>query len=228
MSAATGPGRKSEMSTTRSWKVAGCSRPTRSRCPGDSIWKQPRVSVERMSAYVAGSPGGTASRSTFSPVARSTSATACAIADCIRTPSTSSLSSPRSSTSSLSNCDMGKPSPLVGMTGVRRSREASERSTPQGCMATPRGRASSASVSSQSRPYFSFSPASSRSSGSSSSAARASRARMCGKDLAMRSMSAGSMDRAAPTSRIAWRTRYVSGIETVATRSVPNRSMIAR
>lgn len=44
----------------------------------------------------------------------------------------------------------------------------------------------------------------------------------------MRSMSAGSMDRAAPTSRIACRTRYVSGIATVATRSVPNRPMIAR
>lgn len=71
-------------------------------------------------------------------------------------------------------------------------------------------------------------PASSLSSGSSSSAARASRARMCGKDLATRSISAGSMDRAAPTSRMAWRTRYVSGMATVATRSVPNRPMIAR
>ncbi len=207
MSAATGPGRKREMSTTRSWKVAGWSRPTRSRWPGDSIWKQPSVSVDRMSPYVSGSPSGTASRSIRSPVARSTSVTACAIADCIRTPSTSSLSSPRSSTSSLSNCAMGKPSPLVGMTGVRVSREASDSSTPQGCMAMPRGSASRASTSSHSLPYFSFSPASSRSSGSSSSAARASRARMCGKDLATRSISAGSMDSAAPTSRTAWRTR---------------------
>ncbi|CAM5450250.1 hypothetical protein SFUMM280S_06930 [Streptomyces fumanus] len=34
---------------------------------------------------------------------------------------------------------------------------------------------------------------------------------MCGKDLATRSISAGSMDSAAPTSRMACRTRYVSG-----------------
>ncbi|CAM5721280.1 hypothetical protein STENM223S_04366 [Streptomyces tendae] len=183
MSAATGPGRKSEMSTTRSWKVDGWSLPTRSRWPGDSIWKQPSVSADRIIRYVAGSPSGTASRSTRSPVARSTSATACAIADCIRTPSTSSLSSPRSSTSSLSNWAIGKPSPLVGTTGVRESREASDRRTPQGCMAMPRGRASRPSTSSQSLPYRPppsrrDSPASSRSSGSSSSAARASRARM--------------------------------------------------
>jgi hypothetical protein len=51
---------------------------------------------------------------------------------------------------------------------------------------------------------------------------------MCGKDLAIRLISAGSMDSAAPTSRIACRTRYVSGIATVATRSAPNRPMIAR
>lgn len=99
------------------------------------------------------------------------------------------------------------PSPLVGTTGVRRSSEASERSTPHGCMAMPRGRASNASTSSQSRPYFSFSRATSRSSGSSSMAARASRALMCGKALASRSISAGFMESAAPTSRMAWRTR---------------------
>ncbi len=218
MSAATGPGRKSEMSTTRSWKVAGWSLPTRSRWPGDSIWKQPSVSVLLISRYVSGSSGGTASRSTSRPEARFSSVTAWAIADCIRTPSTSSLSSPRCSTSSLSNCAIGMgapptpsrlwgPSPLVGTTGVRRSSEASERRTPHGCMAIPRGSASSASTSSQSRPYRSFRPATSRSSGSSSIAARASLARMCGKALASRSVSAGSMESAAPTSRIAWRTR---------------------
>ncbi len=208
MSAATGPGRNSEMSTTRSWKVDGWSRPTRSRWPGDSIWKQPSVSAERISSYVAPSPGGTcagSSRSSSSPVPRRISATACAIADCMRTPSTSSLSSPRSSTSSLSNWDIGNPSPLVGTTGVRASSEASESSTPHGCMAIPRGSASSASTSSHSRPCSS--PRTSRSSGSSARAVRASRARMCGKALASRSTVAGSMDRAAPTSRIACRTR---------------------
>ena len=38
----------------RSPKVSGANLPTSSRWPGDSIWKQPRVWVERMSAKVGG------------------------------------------------------------------------------------------------------------------------------------------------------------------------------
>ena len=60
-------------------------------------------------------------------------------------PRTSSLSSPSSSTSSLSNWLIGKPIQLAS-TGVRSSSVASESSTPQGCSAMWRGRPSSAST----------------------------------------------------------------------------------
>ena len=58
MSDFTGPGRNSEMSMMRSSKVSGPNLPTSSRCPGDSIWKQPRVWVERISRKVASSSSG--------------------------------------------------------------------------------------------------------------------------------------------------------------------------
>ena len=113
MSLLTGPGRNSEMSVMMSSKVSRPDLPTSSRWPGDSIWKHPeglgrrdqlvgRRVVER---HLRPRRRGRSS----SPSVRLISATACAIDDCIRMPSTSSLSSPRSSTSSLSNWLIGKP-----------------------------------------------------------------------------------------------------------------------
>ena len=107
MSLFTGPGRNSEMSMMMSSNVCGPNLPTSSRCPGDSIWNMPSVRVLRISSNVVGSSRGTASMSTVSPSTRATSSRACAIADCIRMPSRSSLSSPSSSTSSLSNWLIG-------------------------------------------------------------------------------------------------------------------------
>ena len=69
-----------------------------------------------------------------------------ASADCIRTPSTSSLSSPGSSTSSLSNCDIGNSSRLRS-TGVRSRSPELPISTPHGCSAMCRGSPSSRSAS---------------------------------------------------------------------------------
>ena len=66
-----------------------------------------------------------------------------------------------------------------------------------------------------------------RSSGNSAKALRICRARMCGKDLAKVFISPGGIPRAAPTSRMACRTRYVSRIETQVVRCSPNRSKIA-
>ena len=43
---------------------------------------------------------------------------------------------------------------------------------------------------------------------------------MCGSDFATKSISIGGSESAAPTSRIAWRARYVSNIATVAARSL--------
>ena len=48
MSLFTGPGRKSEMSVMMSSKLSRPERPTSSRCPGDSIWKTPRVLAEEI------------------------------------------------------------------------------------------------------------------------------------------------------------------------------------
>ncbi len=125
MSDLTGPGRNSEMSVMRSSKVSGPNLPTSSRWPGDSIWKQPEGAGR--ADQVGRSPGRRAAPAArrrgrpSTPSTRATSSTAWAIADCIRMPSTSSLSSPRSSTSSLSNWLIGKPSQLAS-TGVRSSR----------------------------------------------------------------------------------------------------------
>ena len=90
------------------------------------------------------------SRSTCTPSTRRTSATAWAIADCIRMPSTSSLSRPSSSTSSLSNWLIGNPA-WDASTGVRSSSVTSESSTPQGCIAMWRGSPSSRSTSPKKR-----------------------------------------------------------------------------
>ena len=49
----TGPGRNREMSMMMSSNVCGANFPINSRCPGDSIWKHPRVRVERMRSKVA-------------------------------------------------------------------------------------------------------------------------------------------------------------------------------
>ena len=102
MSDFTGPGRNSEMSMMRSDHSVGWNFCSSSRWPGDSIWKQPRVSEDRISSNALGSSGSMRSRSTFSPSVRAISSRAWRMAESIRTPSTSSLSSPRSSTSSLS------------------------------------------------------------------------------------------------------------------------------
>ena len=50
MSDFIGPGRNSEMSMMRSLNSRGASLPISSRWPGDSIWKQPRVWVLRISS----------------------------------------------------------------------------------------------------------------------------------------------------------------------------------
>ena len=208
MSDFTGPGRNSEMSTMRSSNAVGPSLPTSSRWPGLSIWNIPRVRVVRISSKVSGSSSGTcasSSRSTRSPVTRSTSATACAIEDCIRMPRTSSLRNPRVSTSSLSNWLIGKPSQLAS-TGVRSSIPALDRTTPHGCSAMCRGRPSRASTRSKNCASRGLSRPRLRSSGRSAMAWRASRARMCGNALAISSTSTGGIPSAAPTSRTAWRT----------------------
>ena len=59
MSDFTGPGRNSEMSMTRSSNRSGPNLPISSRCPGLSIWKQPRVWLVRISRNVASSSSGT-------------------------------------------------------------------------------------------------------------------------------------------------------------------------
>ena len=53
MSDFTGPGRNSEMSMMMSPKVSGPNLPISSRCPGDSIWKQPRVRADLISENVS-------------------------------------------------------------------------------------------------------------------------------------------------------------------------------
>ena len=125
MSDLTGPGRNSEMSMMRSSNVSGPNLPMSSRWPGLSIWKQPRVWVVRISRKVGSSSSGTWDWSSRSIRRRRrparTSSTAWAIADCIRMPRMSSLSRPSASTSSLSNWLIGKPSQLAS-TGVRSSR----------------------------------------------------------------------------------------------------------
>ncbi|SIN14549.1 Uncharacterised protein [Mycobacteroides abscessus subsp. abscessus] len=63
MSECMGPGRNREMSMIRSPTSRGCIFPISSRCPGDSIWKQPRVWVERISSKVSSSRVSMASRS---------------------------------------------------------------------------------------------------------------------------------------------------------------------
>ena len=68
----------------------------------------------------------------------------------MRMPRTSSLSRPSSSTSSLSNWLIGKPSQLAS-TGVRSSRVRSDSSTPHGCSATWRGSPSRRATSRNSR-----------------------------------------------------------------------------
>ena len=113
MSLFTGPGRNSEMSVMMSSKVSMPDLPTSSRWPGDSIWKQPRVLAVRDHARRSlgrrRAPAPRRRGRCATPSMRSISATAWAIEDCIRMPSTSSLSRPRSSTSSLSNWLIGKP-----------------------------------------------------------------------------------------------------------------------
>ena len=112
MSLFTGPGRNSEMSVMMSSNDSMPDLPTSSRWPGDSIWKQPSVFACEIIANVVSSSNGTCVSSSMSmrtPSSRSISSTACAIDDCMRMPSTSSLSSPRSSTSSLSNWLIGNP-----------------------------------------------------------------------------------------------------------------------
>ena len=91
MSDLTGPGRNSEMSTIRSSNATGWSFWSSSRWPGDSIWKQPSVSEARIISNVAASSSAIRSRSTFSPVVRAISSSACRIDESIRTPRMSSF-----------------------------------------------------------------------------------------------------------------------------------------
>ncbi len=209
MSLFTGPGRNSEMSAMMSSKLSRPDLPTSSRWPGDSIWKTPRVLAAEIIRKVSSSSNGTCARSSRSmswPVVSRISSTAWAIEDCMRMPSTSSLSRPSSSTSSLSNWLIGNPAKLAS-TGVRSSSVVSDSSTPHGCTAMWRGSPSSRSTSPNIRSSRSASMPLARSSGSSRSATRASRARMCGNALAIVSISSGGMPSAAPTSRTACRTR---------------------
>ena len=213
MSLLTGPGRNSEMSVMRSSKVSGANLPTSSRWPGDSIWNMPRVRVDWISANVVGVVerhlGLVVEVDRVSARRRpgATSSIACAIADCIRMPRTSSLSRPSSSTSSLSNWLIGKPSQLAS-TGVRSSSVASESSTPHGCSATCRGSPSSRATRPEQqvelRPL-----AEPRGPQLGQLAQRI--AHVAGPDvrerLGDRSISPGGMPSAAPTSRIACRTR---------------------
>ena len=107
-------------------------------------------------------------------------------------PSRSSLSKPRSSTSSLSNWLIGKPRKLAS-TGVRSSRVRSDSRTPQGCSAMWRGSPSSRSTSRSSR--SSLARRTARWSATREArriAARTWLARMCGNALATASISPGA------------------------------------
>lgn len=106
-----------------------------SNTPGldtESSWNMLTVSLAWMRAKANRSFKSTwsgLSGSICRPVARRIPFTACAIADCIRTPRTSSLSRPRSSTSSLSARTIGYSPPGVGCTGRRSSSVELERMT---------------------------------------------------------------------------------------------------
>ena len=91
MSDFTGPGRNNEMSTIRSSQREGWSFCSNSRWPGDSIWKQPRVSERRIRSNVGSSSSAIASRSTLCPVVRAISSSAWRIELSMRTPRMSSF-----------------------------------------------------------------------------------------------------------------------------------------
>ena len=134
------------------------------------------------------------------------SATAWAIVDCIRTPRMSSFNNPISSTSSLSNSTIGYPLAL-NCTGARSSKPASERTTAHGCIAKCRGRPSRRWASEIAMAVRGADKLSERSSGSDLRVASIFRARICGRDFAIRSISIGASPKAAPVSRIALRAR---------------------
>ena len=163
----------------------------------------------RICLKVSASSRGISSSSSFSPLTRSSSRTAYAIALCMRTPSTSSFRKPIGSMSSLSNWLIGRPMPLVS-TGVRLSRVASPKITPHGCIEICLGNRSSRSVMSTSRficRSLSTDWASAASSGLVPSAFLKVRALKRHMFLAMSSIWSSSKPRASPESRIAPRPR---------------------
>ena len=178
-------------------KVSMPDLPTSSRWPGDSIWKTPRV--RGLADHVEGRRVVERHLRLVVEVdldARrcgATRSTAWAIEDCIRMPSTSSLSSPRSSTSSLSNWLIGNPTKLAS-TGVRSSSVRVGQQHPARVDGDVAGQPVEPldEVEHQVEPLRRSSPAA-RSSGRSRSAIRASRARMCGNALAIASISPGGM-----------------------------------
>ena len=142
---------------------------------------------------------------------------------CIRTPSTSSLSMPIGSMSSLSNWLIGSPAP-EGSTGVRFSRLASPRITPHGCIEMCRGSRSSLSVISTSRfmrRSCSTSAAKAANSGLVAKAPRKLRALKRHMFFAISSIWSSSRPRANPESRIAPRPRYVLCIDSSVTLWLP-------
>ena len=151
---------------------------------------------------MSASSSATASISTCVPSTRFISCTACAIADCIRTPKISSLSKPISSTSSLSNSTIGKP-PALSCMGARSRKAASDKTIAHGCIARCRGKPSRRPANAivarvSGADVFIF-----FNSGRELSAASILPARICGIDFANKSISIAGMPSAAPASRIA-------------------------
>ena len=158
--------------------------------------------VDWINWYVLRSSSATASISISLSSTLLISCTAWAIADCMRTPRMSSLRSPISSTSSLSNSTIGKP-PALNCTGARSRKVASDRTMAHGCIARCRGKPSSCAASAivarvRGADVFKF-----FNSGNELSAASILPARIWGIDFARRSISMAGMPRAAPASRIA-------------------------
>ena len=130
----------------------------------------------------------------------------CAIADCIRTPSTSSLITPAISASSLSRWLSGNPSALR-WTAVRSSSVGVGQQHPARVHGDVAGQAVELFGDAEEGGQLRRGEVAGRSSGSSARAVVMCRARMCGKALAIAPISSGGSDIAAATSLIALRAR---------------------
>ena len=137
----------------------------------------------------------------------------------MRTPRMSSLSRPTASTSSLSNSTIGYPPALI-CKGARSRNAPSDKTIAHGCIAKWRGRPSSRSAKEIVIAVNGLLRLIPRNSGRLANACEILRARICGKDFAIRSISTKGSPSAAPVSLIACRARYVSTIATVAQREV--------